>query len=180
MMTLTAQSSDTSRHSLLGSHTSSSHEDGHSETGNEEASNWSTTAIVQLHMILLDQLAHLADPAAPLEEKLELLQWVYTDRNLDQKPFSFANCIKLCGRSINPHCGLMSADEVRDELAHYIPRWLNESLALYPVWVQQAVRSNPAYVSRKLSADPQFINREARRKLKSGDLFQAEACEHVQ
>ena len=81
---------------------------------------------------------------------------------------------------VDPDTRRLEPDQVRDELAHYIPRWLNESLALYPVWVKQAVRSNPAYVSRKLSAAPQFINREARRKLKSGDLFQAEAFEHVQ
>lgn len=136
-----------------------------------EPIDWSTEAIVKLHMILLDQLSHLADPVTPLEEKLELLQWVYTERDLEDKPFSFANCVKLCGTSLNPHFGLMSADDVRDELARYIPRWLSESLAMYPPWVQRAVRSNPEWVWSRINSNPQFINRATRRSTKHGDLF---------
>lgn len=132
---------------------------------------WSVDAIVQLHMVLLEQLAVLADPAKPLEEKLELLQWVFTERELEDQPFSFSNCVKLCGRSYNPHYGLMSADDVRHELARFIPRWMKESLALYPEWIQQAVSTNPEWVWARLEGNPQFINRAARRSLGQGDLF---------
>jgi hypothetical protein len=138
---------------------------------------WSVEAIVKLHLILLSQLSHLAEPATPLEEKLELLQWVYTEREFDNRPFSFANCVKLCGRSINPHFGLMTADDVREELAHYIPRWLEESLALYPAWVRQAIQTNPEYVWTMLSSNPQFINKAARRSAKTGDLFNADCIQ---
>jgi len=137
----------------------------------EEPVSWSVDAIVQLHMVLLEQLAGLADPAKPLEEKLELLQWVFTEPELEDKPFSFSNCVKLCGRSYNPHYGLMSADDVRHELGRLIPRWMKESLALYPEWIQRAVTSNPAWVWARLDGNPQFINRAARRSISQGDLF---------
>jgi hypothetical protein len=136
-----------------------------------ETVEWSVDAIVQLHMVLLDELSRLADPATPLEEKLDMLQWVYTDPELEDKPFSFSNCIKLCGRSINPHYGLMSTEDVRVELGRYVPRWLNESLRRYPEWLQQAVRSNPEWVWARLEEDPQYINRQAGRVAKQGDLF---------
>ncbi|HQR22649.1 MAG TPA: hypothetical protein PKV98_17400 [Burkholderiaceae bacterium] len=132
---------------------------------------WSVDDIVKLHMVLLDELARLADPVTPLEEKLDLLQWVYTEPECDGRPFSFANCIKLCGQSINPHYGLMSAEDVRVELSRYVPRWLQESLSLYPEWLQQAVRSNPQWVWARLEENPQFINQQAKRAAKQGDLF---------
>ena len=132
---------------------------------------WTIDGIVKLHMMLLDELSHLADPATPLEEKLDMLQWVYTDPELEHKPFSFANCIKLCGRSSNPHYGLMSAEDVRVELGRSVRRWLNESLGRYPEWLQQAVRSNPQWVWARLEENPQFINQQAGRAARQGDLF---------
>ena len=132
---------------------------------------WSVDGIVKLHMVLLDELERLADPDTPLEEKLDLLQWVYTDPQRDDRPFSFANCIKLCGQSINPDYGLMSAEDVRVELSRYVPRWLHESLRLYPEWLQHAIRSNPEWVWARLEENPQFINQQAKRAAKQGDLF---------
>lgn len=136
-----------------------------------EPIHWSIDGIVKLHMVMLDELARLADPDTPLEEKLDLLQWVYTEPERDSKPFSFANCIKLCGQSINPHYGLMSAEDVRVELSRYVPRWLHQSLSLYPEWLQQVVRSNPEWVWARLEENPQFINQQAKRVAKQGDLF---------
>lgn len=139
-----------------------------------EPIHWSVDGIVKLHMVLLDELARLADPETPLEEKLDMLQWVFIDPDhpeLDDKPFSFANCVKVCGTSINPHYGLMSAEDVRVDLARYAPRWLNESLQRYPEWLQKAIRSNPEWVWARLEQNPQFINQQARRAAKQGDLF---------
>ena len=137
----------------------------------DEPVEWSVDAIVRLHMVLLDELSRLSDPATPLEDKLDMLRWVYTDPELEDEPFSFSNCIKLCGRSINPHYGLMSAEDVRAELGHYIPRWLDESLRRHPEWLQPAVRSNPQWVWARLEQNPQFIKQQAGRALKQGDLF---------
>lgn len=89
---------------------------------------------------------------------------------LNDKPFSFANCIKLCGSSINPQHGLMNAEDVRAELARYVPKWLKDSLQRYLEWLQEAFRSNPEWVGARLKRNPQCINEQARRVAKS-DLF---------
>lgn len=132
---------------------------------------WDEDSIVQLHMLLLDDLVRLSDPETPLEEKFELVQWVYTDPKLEDKPFSFSNCVKLCGQSINPHYGLMSAEDVREEMRPLVKRWLKETLARYPEWIQTAVRSNPQWVWAQGEKDSQYINKQARRVSKQGDLF---------
>ena len=38
---------------------------------------WSEDDIVLLHWRLLQEIRHLADPATPLEEKLDTLRWVF-------------------------------------------------------------------------------------------------------
>ena len=45
-----------------------------------EAIEWSEDDIVFLHWRLLQEVRHLADPAAPLGEKLDTLRWVFTER----------------------------------------------------------------------------------------------------
>src|SRR5262245_10908354 len=59
---------------------------------------WTDDAIVHLHFLLLDECEKLADPETPLEEKLDILRWIYTDPEKDDAPFSFANCLKVFGR----------------------------------------------------------------------------------
>jgi len=124
---------------------------------------WSPPTIVWLHMLLLDDLARLADKATPLEEKFELLRWVFTTPDRDAAPFSFANCIKLCGRSATPYHGLMSAAEVREAIEQFLPRWMAETLAAYPAWIQRLVRSDPELVMRRLEDNPQYLNEEAKK-----------------
>jgi len=138
-----------------------------------EPIHWSVDGIVKLHLVLLGELVRLADPETPLEEKLDMLQWVFIDPDppeRDDRAFSFANCIKLRGTSINPHYRLMSAEDVRVALARFFPRWLNESLQRYPEWPQRpSVRIRRVWA--RLEQNPQFINQQARRAAKQGDLF---------
>jgi hypothetical protein len=72
-----------------------------------------------LHWRLLQEIRHLADPATPLEEKLDTLRWVFTEREKDGLPFSFVNCLRVVGcspLSPIPYCGLVDAEEVRDRI----------------------------------------------------------------
>ena len=41
----------------------------------EDAPEWSESAVVQLHWVLLQELRKLTDPETPLEEKIETLDW---------------------------------------------------------------------------------------------------------
>ena len=49
---------------------------------------WSEDDIVFLHWRLLQEVRHLADPSTPLEEKLDTLRWVFTEREKDGLPLS--------------------------------------------------------------------------------------------
>ena len=64
-----------------------------------ETVEWSEDDIVFLHWRLLQEVRHLADPAAPLGEKLDTLRWVFTEREKDAAPFSFVNCLRVVGCS---------------------------------------------------------------------------------
>jgi len=129
----------------------------------ETQEGWSLPTVVWLHMLLLDDLERLADKATPLEEKFELLRWVFTTPDRDAAPFSFATCMKLCGRSATPYHGLMSVAEVREAIEQYLPRWMAETLEAYPAWIQRLVRSNPDLVMRRLEDNPQYLNEEAKK-----------------
>ena len=63
-------------------------------TCEEWVEEWSEDDIVLLHWRLLQEIRHLADPATPLEEKLDTLRWVFTEREKDGLPFSFVNCLR--------------------------------------------------------------------------------------
>src|SRR4051812_40841889 len=56
---------------------------------------WMTAEIVYLHFVLLDQCRYLSRPSASLDRKEETLRWIYTDPELEDRPFSFKNCVKL-------------------------------------------------------------------------------------
>lgn len=138
------------------------------------ASEWSEEEIVFLHWRLLQELSSLADPATPLEEKLDTLRWVFTEREKDRLPFSFANCLRVVGCSpLSPiaYCGCVDAEEIRFHVHARARTWLRASLHRYPAWVREAVIANPSWVERRLASNPQWINEQLKHMAEVGDLF---------
>lgn len=124
---------------------------------------WSEPAIVELHWVLLRQLDKLPDPETPLEEKLDTLAWALTDPRLDDRPFSFASCLRVVGTSPlspTPYFGLVQVDEIRQWLRINARKWILATIARYPEWVQRLIRDQPDRTARELSANPQWINEQ--------------------
>jgi len=140
----------------------------------EEPVDWSEEDIVLLHWRLLQEVNRLADPATPLEEKFDTLRWVFTERSKDDRPFSFASCLRVVGCSpLSPiaYCGRVDAEEIRDRIRLGVRSWLPATLLRYPEWVRQAVASNPQWVATRLERNPQWINEQLKRIADEGDLF---------
>lgn len=143
-------------------------------TCEEWVEEWSEDDIVLLHWRLLQEIRHLADPATPLEEKLDTLRWVFTEREKDGLPFSFVNCLRVVGcspLSPIPYCGLVDAEEVRERIRHGLRPWLHATLARYPGWVREAVATHPEWVESRLTRNPQWINEQLKQMFMQGDLF---------
>jgi hypothetical protein len=143
-------------------------------TREEWVEEWSEDDIVLLHWRLLQEIRHLADPATPLEEKLDTLRWVFTEREKDGLPFSFVNCLRVVGcspLSPIPYCGLLDAEEVRERIRHGLRPWLHATLARYPDWVREAVATHPEWVEARLTRNPQWINEQLKQMSVQGDLF---------
>lgn len=135
---------------------------------------WSEEDIVLLHWRLLKEINRLADPETPLEEKFDTLRWVFTEREKDDKPFSFVSCLRVVGcspLSPIPYCGLVDAETMRDYIRAASKVWLHETLLRYPQWVRDAVVSHPGWVEARLARNPQWINEEVKRIATEGDLF---------
>ena len=140
----------------------------------EEPVDWSEEDIVFLHWRLLQEVNRLADPATPLEEKFDTLRWVFTERSKDDRPFSFASCLRVVACSpLSPiaYCGRVDAEEIRDRIRLGVRSWLPATLLRYPEWVRQAVASNPQWVATRLERNPQWINEQLKRIADEGDLF---------
>ena len=86
-----------------------------------------TAEIVYLHFILLDQCRYLSRPSASIERKEETLRWIYTDPELEDRPFSFKNCVKLVTGNA-PDFGAVYR-RLQDEMRPVLAAWLHESLA---------------------------------------------------
>lgn len=143
-------------------------------TREEWEEEWSEDDIVLLHWRLLQEIRHLADPATPLEEKLDTLRWVFTEREKDGLPFSFVNCLRVVGcspLSPIPYCGLVDAEEVRERIRHGLQAWMHATLARYPDWVREAVATHPEWVEARLTRNPQWINEQLKQMSVQGDLF---------
>jgi hypothetical protein len=108
---------------------------------------WSTEEIVGLHFVLLDDLRRLADAATPLEERFELLEWVFTDRAREDEPFSFGMCVRLYGRTCDP-------DGMREALRPLSVAWLREAVARLPVWLSEQILRAPQ-AAAELHRNPQ-------------------------
>jgi hypothetical protein len=142
----------------------------------EDTPEWSEEDVVLLHWRLLLELRRLPDLDTPLEEKLDTLAWALTDPTLDDRPFSFANCLRVVGTSpLSPtqYFGAVQVDEVRDWLRANARVWLRATLARYPDWVQSLIRAHPDWVAKELRKNPQWINEQIRSREASGqaDLF---------
>lgn len=135
---------------------------------------WSEEEVVYLHWRLLQDVAQLADAAAPLAEKFDTLRWVFSEPHHDPLPFSFANCLRVVGSNpLSPigYCGVVDVDEVRDCLRYQLRHWLDVSLNAYPAWVRQMVREQPAWVGAHLDKNPQWLNEQLKVMAQQGDLF---------
>ena len=125
---------------------------------------WSTEEIVGLHFILLDDLRRLAEPETPLEERFELLEWVFTDRAREVEPFSFGMCVRLCFRTCDP-------DGVREELRPLSRGWMREAVARLPAWLGERILREPQWAAAELHRNPQWINEALLRHARERDLF---------
>lgn len=135
---------------------------------------WEEEEIVFLHWRLLKEVAELGDPAAPLEEKLDTLRWIFTEREKESRPFSFVNCLKVVGcspLSPLPYVGLVDAEAVRDAIRCQVKAWLHATLDRYPAWVREAVHRNPEWIAQHLAKNPQWLNQQVRQQSAQGDLF---------
>lgn len=141
----------------------------------EREAAWTEEEVVRLHWGLLEELRHLQDPETPLDEKIETLNWVFTDPDKDRRPFSFVNCLKVVGCSplspVDAYVGLVDHVAVRDWIAANVPRWMRATVDRYPGWVRELIRSDPDHVARELLRDPQWLNEEIRRRA-APDLLQ--------
>jgi hypothetical protein len=125
---------------------------------------WSAEEIVGLHFILLDDLRRLAEPETPLEERFELIEWVFTERELDERPFSFRRCVRLFMRTCD-------ADAVRDGLRRLVLAWLREAVSRLPAWLGERILREPQWAASELHRNPQWLNEELLRHAREPDLF---------
>ena len=132
----------------------------------EEPVAWTQEEIVMLHGILFDTCVDkLNDPETPLDEVVDWLRWIFSERGKETQAFSFANTLALYQRP--------PARFVREALQRGLQRYLSERLARYPAWVADAFWSDPDRFVDELDRNPQGINEALRRVARSGDLFAA-------
>lgn len=139
-----------------------------------DAGEWTQEDIVYVHWRMLEEIADLADPRQPLDEKFDTIQWIFSDPDKDDLPFSFANCVRVVGcspLSPIPYCGFVDVEAVRDHLRFKLKQWLNTSLERYPEWVRLAVMKKPEWIRERLARNPQWINEQLKRIKDEGDLF---------
>ena len=125
---------------------------------------WSADEIVRLHFVLLDDLRRLADPETPLEERFELIEWVFTERERELEPFSFGACVRMVFRTCDP-------DDVREELRRLALAWLRDAVARFPAWLGEQILRDPQWAAAELHRNPQWINEELLRQARERDLF---------
>lgn len=145
---------------------------------NDEVIEFSEEELVALHWWLLRKVSLLSDPRTPLDEKFELVRWVFTDPVRDTQPFSFVNCMKVVsGSPLSqlPFIGAIDAQEVRDWIGSHLCRWFMSALQDYPAWVREAVQAKPDWISDNLFKNPQWMNEQI--KLHESDLFASRSSE---
>jgi hypothetical protein len=141
---------------------------------NDENVTWTEQDVVHLHCLLLGEIRVLADPNAPLDDMLDVLRWVFTEPENDDRPFSFASCLRIAGCSLEstfPFFGCVDVEEVRMRIRHSFKKWFEQALARYPQWVRDSIRKNPGQAARRLARNPQCINQQLRSLNVQNDLF---------
>ncbi len=126
---------------------------------------FSAEEIVRLHCLLLCRIKLLKEPKAPLEEKFELVRWIFTDPERDKRPFSFVNCVHVVASSPFsrlPYIGPVDPEEIRNWIAANLKRWFLDGLDRFPKFVQEIVVTRPEWVSEQLYREPQWLNRQIR------------------
>jgi hypothetical protein len=91
----------------------------------EEEPEWMAAEISFLHCILLDQCKYLSRASANLDRKIETLQWIYTEPWLEDKPFSFKNCVRVL--TGNPAGFGEVYTEFKESLGLMIRPWIKET-----------------------------------------------------
>lgn len=145
----------------------------------EESVAWTDEEVFFLHVRLLRELKHLAEPGYPLADKFELLRWVFTDK--DDEPFSFANCLRLCsGFRFTEHIadaslGQISVHTVREQLRAEIATWWRSMLEVLPQHAAKIIREHPDRSEEMFLRNKQFLNEHllARRLSRTEDFFDA-------
>jgi hypothetical protein len=135
---------------------------------------WSEEDIVRLHWRLLQELAHLPQPETPLEEKIDTLNWVFTDPHKDRLPFSFANCLRVVGLSpLSPteYFGALDIEAIRDWIRVNAARWMRSTIERYPDWVREEIAADPDRVAREIDRNPQWINEQVRHRARRDDFL---------
>lgn len=135
---------------------------------------WSEEDVVQLHWRLLQELRHLQEPETPLDEKIDTLNWVFTESRKDALPFSFANCLRVVGLSpMSPtaYFGAVDIESIRDWIRGRGRLWMRATVERYPAWVREQIAADPERVVRELARDPQWINEQLRRCTEHLDIF---------
>lgn len=149
-------------------------EESRSSSDEAEQIPWSEEDVVQVHWRLLLELRHLPDAGTPLEEKIDALNWVFTEQAKEGAPFSFIRCIAAVTQSPlsqTPYFGTVDADEIKRWIRCNARRWMRETVARYPQWVQQEIYANPDRALRELDNNPRWINEELRARSEFGDFF---------
>lgn len=140
----------------------------------DEVVEWSEEDIVLLHWKMLEKLADLGEPATPLAEKLDILRWVFAGAESDDRPFSFASCIRVVTQSPMspiPYCGVTDVDQIRAWVSRQVRVWLAVTLERYPGWVRDAVLDDPERIEGVLARNPQWLNEQVKKHRVEGDLF---------
>ena len=138
------------------------------------APDWTEADVVGLHWRLLEELRSLPHPETPLEEKIDTLNWVFTEPDKDRAPFSFVRCLQLVSASPlspTPYFGTVDPEAIRDWIRANAPRWMRATIKRYPRWVSDEIRADPERVVRQLDRNPQWINEEIRKRSAFGDFF---------
>jgi hypothetical protein len=91
-----------------------------------EPPKWIDDEMVMLHFILLDQCRYLSRASSNMERKKDLLQWIFTDSALEDKPFSFKNSVMLVTGN-PPQFGAVYA-RVKESLGELVPGWIEAAV----------------------------------------------------
>lgn len=142
-------------------------------------SKWSYGESLQLHFVLLGELRKLRYTKTPLDEIIDLLDWVLSDR--EEAPFSFAQCLAVARTYPDAWkddsfegLGALDVDSARTAIVDRVRPVLRRKLLGLPDWVVKALREEFPYIASKLDEEPQWLNVQMAAK-KHVDLVLASA-----